>query len=1218
MADPQVVDPADVDPSSIVPPQPAEPSGGAASQVVAPDDVDPTSIQPPPPAQPPASASADSAAPIVSDADVDPSTIQPPAAPSGAASPGNDAVTLDEIQEIARKHGTDPEFLYNAVPILGGRVAGDSAGLNAARSAAGVADVAGGGVPEAALKGYAKWGPGGDDKRFAAVEELDDLISSRRATAETLARGAGKLAVQIGGAGGVGALAEGAAGAAELGSAATSAAKFGAEAGLFGSQAAAEARPGDELRDVAVSTGLLAGFSVAGKLYTSASKRAAEWLVDSESGRNAVGQAEEMLRQNQNAETALQKAVASNISDVGQFMENTTQEERTEIARLSRRAAGADSGDALAEARDISPPRPTVDDVDRVVSGDAPETSGVPAVTADSPATQAVSVELRLPDVDPEAQSAFNYVQETRGKLLNQIRASDLDSAMQGQHEDFVADQFLKLRRSEYVLQSIRDAGLDMSTAAGRSLGQIGLARRAAMFISDSRHVYDAIDNRYGTQTVQLLDNISRAYNANTLAVAEATEKLGPIIKRWADLADEQLSSGERFGDVAWDAMNRGHFDPARFSEEQRGVLRDFADYFHWYGDELESAHVKFPGLGLTPVTVARNVAGPEASYVPHYVVGAEDFVARMRAELQDGGYRSGYELFQSASTGDARATELLHGLEVWRGGDITTAKDATDALAKMYALQREGEALNTSARSLFARTGFVPDFLLEKDLGKLAVNYTQNMTRHIFLRGPLGELAAYGRVLGEVSPTIGKYITDHVKDIAGVRRGTLATAMSDLKSKFTVAMIEAADRAPEGSAKRGFFQLMSHLDDMCNAAMGNMYAYYLGLRPDAAMKYMAQPFFTALPQLGADPHNIARIADAYRGAMADMARPGALREMLTRAGRLPAETAFEADHALGSALLDGGAGKLLRKVSGGAQAVNHFSMGFFRAGDLAGRAVSARLADGLVADLRAYTEAGPGVSGLAKLRGESAAKAVMNTSPGYRFSIQRAVQSGDWDAARDQLTSFLTSHTQYDYNKIAMSEFGRSMGGLFAMFSKWPTAILGETLGMADAAAIGKPLPGSGARVLTKYLAPLAAAYWLDDHIWQPFMQEKSGASYAARALVGGKLSQWVPGDTLADVLRSGPVHAPPGFDLAKSAAGGLTAGDPSAPLAAALDLSVSGMPFGVLLRRVMLEWGREVAGDDPVYLRHDAEQAIREDAVNPVRWAMGLDSATGGEPGH
>jgi hypothetical protein len=350
---------------------------------------------------------------------------------------------------------------------------------------------------------------------------------------------------------------------------------------------------------------------------------------------------------------------------------------------------------------------------------------------------------------------------------------------------------------------------------------------------------------------------------------------------------------------------------------------------------------------------------------------------------------------------------------------------------------------------------------------------------------------------------------------------------------------------------------------------------------------------------------------EAYRGAIADMARPGALREMLTRAGRLPAETAFEADHILGGAFVDGGAGKFIQKVSGANQAVNHFSMGFFRAGDLAGRAVSARLADGLVADLKAYIEAGGNVSGLAKIRGESAAKAVMNTSPGYRYSIQRAVHAGDWEAARDQLQSFLTSHTQYDYNKIAMSEFGRSMGGLFAMFSKWPTAILGETLGMADAAAIGKPLAGSGARVLTKYLAPLAAAYWLDDKIWQPLMQQHTPESAIARTMVGGKLSQWVPGDTLADVLRSGPIHAPPGFDLAKSAAGGLTNGDPSAPLAAALDLSVSGMPFGVLLRRILLEHGRELAGEDPIYLRHDAEQMIRENAVDPARWAMGLDSA-------
>jgi hypothetical protein len=98
---------------------------------------------------------------------------------------------------------------------------------------------------------------------------------------------------------------------------------------------------------------------------------------------------------------------------------------------------------------------------------------------------------------------------------------------------------------------------------------------------------------------------------------------------------------------------------------------------------------------------------------------------------------------------------------------------------------------------------------------------------------------------------------------------------------------------------------------------------------------------------------------------------------------------------------------------------------------------------------------------------------------PSYRRAVIEAKEAGDLEAVQKNVISHLMATTQFNYNRASMSEYGRSMGSMFSMFSKWPTAISGEIYDNMSVAKLNRlkgrsKLDEGHAKYLRKYLGPL------------------------------------------------------------------------------------------------------------------------------------------------
>ncbi len=90
--------------------------------------------------------------------------------------------------------------------------------------------------------------------------------------------------------------------------------------------------------------------------------------------------------------------------------------------------------------------------------------------------------------------------------------------------------------------------------------------------------------------------------------------------------------------------------------------------------------------------------------------------------------------------------------------------------------------------------------------------------------------------------------------------------------------------------------------------------------------------------------------------------------------------------------------------------------------------------------------------------------------SPSYKRAILRAQSETE---VRDLMRQYLIGKTVFDYNRISMAEYGRTMGPLFSMFTKWPTEIVGDVINLTSNKQYAK--------LASKYLGPFAVLSTLD-----------------------------------------------------------------------------------------------------------------------------------------
>ncbi len=245
----------------------------------------------------------------------------------------------------------------------------------------------------------------------------------------------------------------------------------------------------------------------------------------------------------------------------------------------------------------------------------------------------------------------------------------------------------------------------------------------------------------------------------------------------------------------------------------------------------------------------------------------------------------------------------------------------------------------------------------------------------------------------------------------------------------------------------------------------------------------------------------------------------------LAEAGYLPAARLFEAQQQARAAM----ASTLIGRWNESARnAANAISMKLIQSADVIGRHSTLTLARGIVADAA---------------EGDVAALAHLERVPaGFASEIRRALRAGDTTQAQDSYARYLIGTTQGNYDRVAMSEYGRSMGYVFSMFTKWPTMAIGELGGMGFDRAAGKPVNGDVGRVLWKYLAPLFITNYLQN-VWSGKsdgpIPAHDDAPAAVRAVMGRDLRKWFPSESLTTGVKL-PIPVEAGVAAWKSATAG------------------------------------------------------------------------------
>jgi hypothetical protein len=140
---------------------------------------------------------------------------------------------------------------------------------------------------------------------------------------------------------------------------------------------------------------------------------------------------------------------------------------------------------------------------------------------------------------------------------------------------------------------------------------------------------------------------------------------------------------------------------------------------------------------------------------------------------------------------------------------------------------------------------------------------------------------------------------------------------------------------------------------------------------------------------------------------------------------------------------------------------------------------------------------------------------------------IRRALieNKGNREAQKAVLESYLTSVTQYQYNRAAMSELGVVAGPFFSTFTKWPLATAGDIAAEIRVKGFQKGLP----RVVEKYAAVWALAAAIDVALYKlytgdwekdPDMREISDR--AAKVLGAGGVRSMAPIESLSGLASA------------------------------------------------------------------------------------------------
>ena len=1060
-------------------------------------------------------------------------------------------VTDSELQVIAEHHGVDWKALSESVEFMGGSRAdvAPDAGAQAMRGAKEVAGFLGQSVgmniPQKLVIEMQD-----DPKMKAALYDLRALADEKKGYGRDVA----EIGASITSAVGLGrAAAKGAArvlGQTEAAKRAVTGYDVASAVGGGATSGYAGAKPDEELKQAAIGGGLgLAGYGVvagAAKLLQRSYRKGVESAAEQASDPNITEALVEKAAKTQDVDAVSARAltlVEGGARDADQIAKLA--EDPAQLQRAAKQTMEDMDPASLKEMRDEL--------ADQKIR----------------PEQEASYVMQRRADADAIELAQF---------LSRSERSLPMSEARKVVNEYVAREGAPYVQRAFEAMRDVRNARKMVGEAVQKldtDEGSIG------NFIStgfrDARYAYNKFDARLGTEATSIVDELSTALNRYTVRLGAEI----PDLKRLTDLTQAAQVRTEDLYRV----LDSGVEVPTDTPSGK--VVQAWRDFF----EKLRAdANLAFEADVIKPFT--REVNGKQVtSYVPHMTVSRSEMAVRLRDIVEGLDATHGTRILSAQATPeqlkglaqDARWKQLQEATKYLE--PIGARSVSLSDIAAAYKDVVSGKPLKrepvSDASAAFQRTmEEVPELLRETDVGKLASRWMLGTFKHAYMRDGLLKLQRFRDIAAaRGDKQAADYAEKHLIDlIAPSARRTAANYLASVRLTAYMRLQKMAQESPLPGA-RALAEWLSDDSQALSIIARQVYPNFLGFSVRAALTNLTQPFLVTMPELGykyATPKVLgayaqmaqdlskgrtfvlkdASVAAELGAKVGDTVTSRNLAHFLRNEGQLQRQWTSELEAAVSGSVRDGWLG---RATKGAIERYSQVAMYMYEGAEKANRAVALNVADSITRDL---------LSGSADAR-----KFMLTVEPAYRTRFQQLLKQGNQTQLQEAVRNFVVGRTIFNYDKAALSEYGRSMGHLFSTFTKWPLSVASNVLEEYETKGIGK----GSARVAAKYVLPFAALY-----AFSHLLEDEEGPSPQQQFLFGKQGIQAAAPIGSVKAVLSGDLLAPPVLGVPGAVLQALVTADPEKGLKAVENAFSSFVPGAGLMRFFFIDLPRAV-GEEP-----------------------------------
>jgi len=648
--------------------------------------------------------------------------------------------------------------------------------------------------------------------------------------------------------------------------------------------------------------------------------------------------------------------------------------------------------------------------------------------------------------------------------------------------------QFVQLKQAERGIEELGLRATETPGFVGKTLNQL----------SDNQFVLRGLDRKYGTKLEGTLRELNKDFNRSTFAQKEFRSRVEDVFQTARKNGTDEAVIGS---DKIYKALDTG--DLTGLTKQELETADKFRQYFADVRDFV-NGKVREKDPRIAPLSIPKR-----ENYVPKQVKAVDELVTNLENKMKEAEQILGGNL-SSLSSGDLATLiqkegpvkDLYSAVTVFDNRPVKTGAELTSRLKEMLYSRKGNIALETEARAALERKGVIPDFMLEKDLYKLARKYADNTLKHLYLRNNIDRLRYQAKQLDKLGADVeADYIRNIVRDLMGVRQGTAAEATMQARIGIYKKVDDLLSKTTNPVA-RGALIATKAMPEVMSELARQIYPNLLGYwNIRAVLQNATQGITKTAPELGTK-YGYATLMRAAALTVKDMARLTAKAEKL---GNKPSEFIRDGERAIAEGIRRTAIYEVPAKVVEG---MGKTGMVMFTKMEDFNRALVVSVAETMARDLA---------------RGSKFAQESLKKFP---ISIQKEIARAP-EATEEILAKYLNNATMYNYNRAAMSEFGRTMGPLFSAFSKWPTATLGEVVEELRSKGALK----GGVRLMEKLMGPFLLLQGMD-YLMGERLGEKDSLSDVQKKIIGsGGLSQAAPIGSLKGVL-AGEIFTPPAAD--------------------------------------------------------------------------------------